>query len=437
MTAGSLPPAVLKLRGPCQVRGIPRVPGDKSISHRALLLTGQATGTSTVTGLSQGDDVARTRRAMEQLGARIEESAGGALLVTGGDPAEPSGSLDHGNSGTGIRLMAGVVAGCDLFAVLTGDEFLRRRPMDRIAAPLRAMGAVIDGRRNGSLAPLAIRGGHLRGIRYASPVASAQVKSAILLAGLRATGITTVVEPIPTRRHTEEMLLSFGAEVSVEGAEVRVAPSRLQATDVAVPGDPSQAAFWVVAGLVVPDSEITVADLYLGPGRAGFVDVLRHMGADVDVDAASGAVRSRHGPLTGVTIDSAGLSSFIDEVPILAVAAAAATGRTVLSGASELRVKESDRITTVASMLKAFGGTVAETTDGMVIEGGARLHGADIDSHGDHRVAMAAAIAALRAEGETTVRGWESVSTSYPGFAEQLNELTNGAAEADVIPASD
>jgi len=436
MTAGSLPPAVLKLRGPCPVRGQPRVPGDKSISHRALLLTGQAAGTSTITGLSEGDDVIRTRLAMEQLGARIEESPGGELVVTGCDLGEPSGPLDHGNSGTGIRLMAGVVAGCDMFAVLTGDQFLRRRPMDRIAAPLREMGAIIDGRRNGSLAPLAIRGGNLRGIRYASPVASAQVKSAILLAGLRATGTTTVVEPTATRRHTEEMLRSFGAEVSVEGTEVRVAPSRLQAADVAVPGDPSQAAFWVIAGLVAPDSEVTVADLYLGPGRAGFVDVLRRMGAAVEVDTAAGSVRSRPGPLTGVTIDSAGLASFIDEVPILAVAASVATGRTVLSGAAELRVKESDRITTVATMLKAFGATVAETTDGMVIEGGARLHGADVDSHGDHRVAMAAAVAAMRAEGETIVHGWESVSTSYPGFADQLNELTNGAAQAEVVPVA-
>jgi 3-phosphoshikimate 1-carboxyvinyltransferase len=203
-----------------------------------------------------------------------------------------------------------------------------------------------------------------------------------------------------------------------------------------VPGDPSQAAFWVVAGLVAPDSEVTVADLYLGPGRAGFVDVLRQMGAAVEVDTAAGTVQSRPGPLTGVTIDSADLAAFIDEVPILAVAASVAAGRTVLSGAAELRVKESDRITTVATMLKAFGATVAETTDGMVIEGGARLHGADVDSHGDHRVAMAAAVAALRAEGETIVHGWESVGTSYPGFADQLNELTNGAAQAEVVPVA-
>ena len=312
MTAGSLPPEVLTLRGPCPVRGALRVPGDKSVSHRALLLAAQAGGRSEIRGLSGGDDVARTRLAVEQLGATVTDAGDGVLVVEGGRLAEPAAPLDHGNSGTGIRLTTGVVAGLDLFAVLTGDEFLRRRPMGRIVAPLREMGARIDGRGGGTLAPLAIRGGGLRGIRYPSPVASAQVKSAILLAGVRASGTTTVVEPTPTRRHTEELLAEFGVEVRTDGNAVTVVPGPLTPTAVRVPGDPSQAAFWVVAGLVAPDSDITVDDLYLGYGRAGFLDVLGQMGAQVETDRATGTVHASGRSLRGVAIDSTDIASFID-----------------------------------------------------------------------------------------------------------------------------
>jgi 3-phosphoshikimate 1-carboxyvinyltransferase len=239
-----------------------------------------------------------------------------------------------------------------------------------------------------------------------------------------------VVEPIVTRRHTEEMLSSFGLEVHTEGTAVTVVPGELSATSVQVPGDPSQAAFWAVAGAVAPDSDVVVEDLYLGHGRAGFLAVLEQLGAEVQVDA--GAVRTRAGQLAGADVGAADVASFIDEIPILAVAAAAAKGRTVFTGVEELRVKESDRIATTAAMLRAFGVAVEELPDGMVIEGTARLRGADVDSHGDHRIAMAAAIAALRAEGTTVVRGWEAVSTSYPGFAAELNRLTDGAAGAQV-----
>jgi 3-phosphoshikimate 1-carboxyvinyltransferase len=430
MTAGALPPAVLTLRGPCSVRGRLRVPGDKSISHRALLLSALARGQSTVSGLSAGDDVARTRRAVEQLGAVVTDAGDGTVTVRGGGLSEPSTVLDLGNSGTGIRLMAGLVSGLDIFAVLTGDEFLRRRPMDRIAGPLREMGARIDGRANGSLAPLAIRGGGLIGIRYQSPVASAQVKSAIMLAGLHAAGPTTVVEPTVTRRHTEEMLASFGVEVRSEGTAVTVVPGELSAAAVQVPGDPSQAAFWVVAGVVAPESDVLVEDLYVGHGRAGFLTVLAHLGAKLEVD--NGAIRASTGHLAGAAVGADDVASFIDEVPILAVAAASARGRTVFQGAEELRVKESDRIATTAAMLRAFGVDVVERPDGMAVEGAARLRGAEVDSNGDHRIAMAAAIAALRAEGTTVVRGWEAVSTSYPEFVTELNRLTGGAAGAEV-----
>jgi 3-phosphoshikimate 1-carboxyvinyltransferase len=432
-TAGSLPPASLVLHGPCPVRGEVRVPGDKSVSHRALLLAAQAAGRSRITGLSGGDDVARTLRAVRELGAVVEELPDGALTVEGGKLAEPATMLDHGNSGTGMRLMAGVVAGHEFFTVLTGDEFLRRRPMARIVAPLREMGASVDGRGGGTLAPLAIRGGGLRGIRYASPVASAQVKSAILLAGLNANGSTTVVEPVVTRRHTEEMLAQFGVDVVCEGTSVTVHPGPLSPVSVDVPGDPSQSAFWVVAGLVAPGSEVALGGLYLGHGRAGFLSVLAAMGAPLDVDRSAGAVRATPAPLRGTAIDPADIASFIDEVPVLAVAAAAAEGTTTLRGAEELRVKESDRIATTVAMLRAFGVPAREEPDGLVVSGGAAMRGAEVDSHGDHRIAMSAAIAALRAQGRTVVHGWESVTTSYPGFADELNRLTDGAARAEVV----
>jgi 3-phosphoshikimate 1-carboxyvinyltransferase len=432
MTAGDQAPATLTLTGPCAVRGTLQVPGDKSISHRALILAGLARGESVVHGLSRGDDVVRTRQALATLGAAFTQHADGSWRVRGGSLVEPAGPLDHGNSGTGLRLMTGVIAGLDMFAVLTGDEYLRQRPMGRVVVPVREMGAVIDGRAGGTLAPLAIRGGRLRGIRYRSPVASAQVKSAVLLAGLGADGPTTVVEPVATRRHTEEMLTDFGGQVSVNGTEVTLRPGPLTPTTVRVPGDPSQAAFWAVAALVAPDGEVAVENLYTSHGRTGYLDVLTRMGAAVDVDRTAGAIRLRAGTLRGVPVGPDEIPSIVDEVPILAVAAAAASGTTVLTGAAELRVKESDRIKSTAAMLQAFGADVTETADGMVIEGGRPLRGAVVDSFGDHRIAMAAAIAALRASGTTTIHGWESVSTSYPGFVDDLEHVAGGDVRAHV-----
>lgn len=432
MTAGGMSPLTLTLKGPCELQGSLQVPGDKSVSHRALLLAAVAEGQSTIVGLSNGDDVLRTRGAVEALGIEVVQEPGGNVVVNGGSVQEPQEPLDHGNSGTGIRLTAGLLAGYDFLSILTGDEFLRRRPMDRVAVPLRAMGAFVDGRRSGSLPPLVIRGGPLRGITYESPVASAQVKSAVLLAGLHAEGPTTVVEPVATRRHTEEMLLAFGAHVEVDGLRVTVRGGPLTPTTVVVPGDPSQAAFWVVAALIAPGSSVEISQLYLGHGRDGFVRVLAGMGAAMDVDRTHGTIAATSGPLRGLDVDHGDLASFIDEVPVLAVAAAAGEGTTVFRGAGELRVKESDRLATTVAMLKAFGVAAHDEADSMVIEGGTKFRGGEVDSHGDHRIAMAAAVAALRAEGVTTIRGWESVATSYPSFADEVNRLTNGAAGATV-----
>ena len=410
----------LRLTGGRPLRGCIRVPGDKSISHRALLLAARAEGTSVVRGLADGDDVARTRAAVESLGAEVEGER-----ITGGTGRlhEPETVLDVGNSGTGIRLLAGYCAAFDWLTVLTGDASVTHRPMDRVAEPLRAMGATVDGRDNGHYAPLVVRGGGLRGIDYRPPVASAQVKGAVLLAGLGAEGETVVRELVPTRTHTEDMLAACGADVEVSGHEVgehavRLRPSRLTPFVLDVPGDPSQAAFWVVAACIVPGSDVVVEDVYVGPGRRGFLDVLLRMGADVDVGERT--IRARYGPLKGAAIGGADVPSLIDEIPVLAVAAAAADTLTEIGGAAELRVKESDRIATVADGLRAFGVTLETKADGFVVAGGARLRGTRADAAGDHRVAMAMAVAALAADGDSVVEGWESVVTSYPGFESDL-----------------
>lgn len=427
-------PGGTTVTGPSALRGELRVPGDKSISHRALLFSALAQGTTTITGLSGGEDVAATRRALETLGVPV---GGGpeAWVVEGGHLREADDVLDHGNSGTGIRLMAGLVAGRESYTVLTGDPFLRSRPMDRILGPLREMGARCDGRGGGRYAPLTVRGGGLTAIEYRSPVASAQVKSAVLLAGLSAPGTTTVVEPTATRRHTEEMIEAFDGPVTVEGTRVSVrGPATLTSPGrVVVPGDPSQAAFWIVAGAVLPDSDLTVRDVYLGPGRAGFLPVLERMGARIEVDrtdATHGTVRARPARLHGVEITPDEVPDVIDEIPALAVAAAFAEGTTTVSGAGELRVKESDRIRTCVAMLQAFGVGVRETEDGFVVEGspgGFAAGPRTVESAFDHRICMASAILALGADGPTAIRGWSSVATSYPGFSEQLETLRSAA----------
>jgi len=413
---------VLRVHGPAPLRGRVRVPGDKSISHRALLLAALADGTSAIRGLSAGDDVVHTLAAIEALGATVDRQAD-TVAVTGGDLRAPDRPIDVGNSGTGLRLLMGVTAGIGGAVGFDGDESIRRRPMDRVAVPLRLMGAVVEGTGDTCRAPLRVTGGHLHGIDYALPVASAQVKGAVLLAGLAAQGETVVRETLVTRAHTEEMLAAFGADVTVSDGRVGVRPGRLTATDVVVPGDPSQAAFWLVAASVVAGSDVTVEGIYLGPARNGFLDVLLRMGADLDIDPVSGDVRARHAPLTGTDVTPDEIPGLVDEVPALAVAAAVADGPTRFLGAGELRVKESDRIATVVSELSGLGARVEPLADGLVVAGGARLRPGRATSHGDHRIAMAAAVAAMAADGVTEIDGWGVVATSYPGFEQDLESL--------------
>lgn len=430
------------------VRGTPRVPGDKSISHRCILLAAKAEGTSVLRGLSTGDDVARTLRAIERFGAAVRAlPVGGPDGAVGGpdgattDPGVPvieieggagrlhesSAVIDVGNSGTGIRLLAGWASGMDGMTVLAGDESIAGRPMGRVVEPLRQMGARIDGRSDGSLPPLVIRGGQLHGIDYRLPVPSAQVKGALLLAGISADGSTTVREDVQTRVHTEELLALAGADIEVAPGSVTVRRSKLTPIDVTVPSDPSQAAFWIVAACVTPGSDVTLPDVYVGPGRAGFLDVLRRMGADISLaeenpSASTATITARYGPLRATQVGGEEVAGLIDEIPVLAVAAAYADGTTTFSGAGELRVKETDRVETMVAALRAVGAHVDPLPDGLVVGGqaGRPLEGGTVRSAGDHRVAMSMAVAALASTGPVVVDGWNAVATSYPGFEDEF-----------------
>ncbi len=415
--------------------GTVTVPGDKSISHRALLLAALAEGTSTITGLSDGDDVERTAGAVEALGATVDRTDG-IVSVAGGRARlrPPIDTIDLGNSGTGMRLLTGVVATLPGTTRLTGDASLRSRPMDRVAEPLGRMGATVEGAGPNCLPPLSVAGGTLHGIDYTPPMASAQVKSAVLLAGLDAVGETVLREPVATRAHTEEMLAAAGADLTVEragtGRVIRVRRSTLSPGRFAVPGDPSQAAFWVVAGLVVPGSRVTVTGVHLGVERTGFLAVLDRMGAGITVvedGTDTGSLTAEWAPLIGTTVDAAEIPS-LDEVPVLAVAAAVAEGPTRFREVGELRVKESDRLEGTAELVRAFGGRASVEGDDLLVVGGARLVPGQVDARGDHRMAMAAAVAgaACGAPGPSTVTGWEAVATSYPGFGAALEGLAEG-----------
>lgn len=407
------------------------MPGDKSISHRALLMAALAPGTSRVIGLSTGQDVAQTAAAVQALGAIFE---GDGRITGGSRHLHPSDApMDVGNSGTTIRLLSGICARFPWRTVLVGDASIARRPMDRVAVPLRLMGAGVQGESpgrgmDGTFPPLTITGGDLHGIDYSLPVASAQVKGAVLLAGLGAEGETVVRESVLTRAHTEEMLTTFGADVDVseDRLTTTVRPSELSPFEIYVPGDPSQAAFWAVAATLVPDSELTIEPVYVGQARAGFLDVLLRMGAQIEVEMVSGTearLHVRHAQLHGTDVGGSQIPGLVDEIPVLAVAAAVADGVTTFRDAAELRVKESDRIATVTAELSALGAKVDSAPDGFAIAGGAPLTGAQVSSHGDHRLAMALAVAGLVAEGTTRIEGWEAVATSYPGFEEDLRRL--------------
>ena len=441
-----LPPE-LSLAGPRPLRGRMRVPGDKSISHRALLFAALASGTSRLWWLADGDDVVRSRAAIEALGVKVRDGAGSpgeaavsgervgpVVIVRGGGfdgLNEPEAVIDCGNSGTSIRLLTGILAGRPFHSVLTGDPSIARRPMGRVVDPLRLMGAQIDGRDAGRLAPLSIRGGDLRGMRHELPVASAQVKTALLLAGLQASGATEVTEPALSRDHTERLLPAMGATLEAIPGGVRVEPTgALAPIELAIPGDPSAAAFFVVGACITPGSDLIVTDVCLNPTRIGFVDVLQRMGAAVEVVVKEerggepvGDIRAAYGPLQATAMAGDEIPRVIDEIPALAVAAAFAAGTTEVADAAELRVKESDRIGTVAQELSQLGIAVETKPDGLVITGGAPRGGL-LKSHGDHRIAMAAAIAANACEGPSTVRGWRAVASSYPGFAADLASVT-------------
>lgn len=422
------------------LRGQWHVPGDKSVSHRAVMLGAIAEGTTRIRGFLEGEDTRATARVFEQLGVRIEAPNASERIVHGvglHGLRAPSGELDCGNAGTGMRLLAGVLAGQAFDSVLVGDVSLSRRPMRRVTEPLAAMGARID-TDDGGMPPLRIHGGRrLHGIDYALPVASAQVKSAVLLAGLYAQGETIVREPHPTRDYSERMLAAFGWPIAFSPGHARLSGGHvLRACDVDVPADFSSAAFFLVAASVVPGSELLLHAVGLNPRRTGLLQALRLMGADItehNPGSHGGEpvadLLVRHAPLHGIDVPEALVPDMIDEFPALFVAAACASGRTRVSGAAELRVKESDRIATMATGLRALGADIEERPDGAVIEGG-RLHGGDVDSHGDHRIAMSFAIAAQLADGEVRIGDVANVATSFPGFDTLATGMGMGLVEA-------
>lgn len=409
-----------------RVAGDIRVPGDKSISHRAAMLGAIAGGRTEIRGYLEGADCLATLAAFEAMGVMVERMGPENLVIHGAGPSglrAPATALDLGNSGTAMRLLAGLLCGQRFDSRLVGDASLMRRPMERVAAPLRRMGA--DVRTVQGHAPLAIRGGRpLHGIRHEPDVPSAQVKSAVLLAGCQAEGRTVVDEPIPTRDHTERMLAAFGAHIDRDGSAVAVTGgTRLTGTRVDVPGDFSSAAFFIVAGVIAGRAPLVIRGVGVNPTRTGLLDILRLMGADIRVQPAGEAggepvadLEVRPGPLRGIAVPHEFVASAIDEFPILFAAAAVAEGETLVTGAAELRVKESDRIAVMADALCALGVEAEALPDGMRIRGGG-VRGGVVESRADHRVAMAAAVLAARAEGPVAVRDVQYVATSFPGFA--------------------
>jgi len=420
------------------LQGRLKVPGDKSISHRALMLGAIAQGETIIEGLLLGEDPRSTAKCFQMLGATISELNTERVVVEGiglGQLSEPLDILDAGNSGTTMRLMLGILASHPgRVFIVTGDHSLRSRPMSRVVKPLQEMGAQIWGRQGNSLAPLAIQGQKLKPIHYHSPIASAQVKSCILLAGLMTEGETTVTEPALSRDHSERMLRAFGAQLSIDpdtNSVTVTGQAKLQGQKVIVPGDISSAAFWLVAATIVPDSELVIENVGVNPTRTGILEALALMDADIVLEnqrevagepVADLRVRYTRG-LKGCTIGGDIIPRLIDEVPILAVAAIFAQGTTIIKDAAELRVKESDRLAVMASQLTRMGAQVTELPDGLEITGGTPLHGADVDSYTDHRIAMSLAIAALNAKGTTSIHRAEAASISYPNFITTLQQV--------------
>ncbi len=410
-----------------------RVPGDKSIAHRALVLAGVAEGPSCLRGMPEGEDVAATRRAMEALGVEVDATPERIRVRGRGFQGlrPPGAPLDAANSGTTMRLLAGLLAGRPFDAEITGDAWLTRRPMERVAHPLRLMGARLELLGANGRPPVRIHGTRLQGLEYRMPVASAQVKSAVLLAALQAAGPTVITEPLPSRDHTERMLKAMGAAVATEGNAVRLEPgSLLKPLELTLPGDVSSAAPWLFAAALRPGWRMVVEGVGVNPGRTRFLDLLERAGAAVsrtDVSETVGEPRAtitvEGRQLRAVEVAAAEVPGLIDELPLLAVLGACARGVSRVRGAGELRVKESDRIAGIGAILRAMGAAFEEFPDGFALEGTAGLHGARVDAAGDHRLAIAAAIAGLVADGETEVEGAEAVAVSYPGFWEDLENL--------------
>ena len=418
------------------LRGTIRVPGDKSISHRSIIFGSLAKGETKVYDILRGEDVLSTIQVFRDLGVSIQDD-GDVIRIQGvgfqGLQA-PTAPLDMGNSGTSIRLISGVLAGQDFAVTMVGDDSLSKRPMDRVAIPLRQMGVEIAGQGKRDCPPLHEKGTHqLHPIHYRLPVASAQVKSALIFAALQAEGESTIIEKEKTRDHTEDMIRQFGGEILMDGKIIRIKGGQeFQGQEVTVPGDISSAAFWLVAGLILPESAIKIENVGINQTRTGILDVIQEMGGDLTIEdrdekAVSASLTVKTSSLKGIRIDGELIPRLIDELPIIALLATQANGQTVIADAEELRVKETDRIQVVADSLNAMGANVVPTEDGMIITGPTPLHGADLETFGDHRIGMMAAIAALLVrDGNVVLDRAEAINTSYPSFFEDLETLLHG-----------
>ena len=418
------------------LNGSIRVPGDKSISHRSIIFGSLAEGETKVYDILRGEDVLSTIQVFRDLGVEIEDKDGVVTIQgVGMDGLKaPQKALDMGNSGTSIRLISGVLAGADFEVEMFGDDSLSKRPMDRVTLPLKKMGVSISGQTERDLPPLHLKGTkNLRPIQYELPIASAQVKSALIFAALQAQGQSVIIEKECTRNHTEDMLRQFGGELSVDGKKITVqGPQKLSGQTVVVPGDISSAAFWLVAGLIVPNSRVVLKNVGINETRTGIIDVIRAMGGkleitDIDPIAKSATLTVETSELNGTEIGGTLIPRLIDELPIIALLATQAQGQTVIKDAEELKVKETDRIQVVADALNSMGATITPTADGMIIKGKSDLHGARINTFGDHRIGMMTAIAALLvAEGEVELDRAEAINTSYPSFFDDLETLIHG-----------
>ena len=418
------------------LNGSIRVPGDKSISHRSIIFGSLAEGETKVYDILRGEDVLSTIQVFRDLGVEIEDKDGVVTIQgVGMDGLKaPQNALDMGNSGTSIRLISGVLAGADFEVEMFGDDSLSKRPMDRVTLPLKKMGVSISGQTERDLPPLHLKGTkNLRPIQYELPIASAQVKSALIFAALQAHGQSVIIEKECTRNHTEDMLQQFGGDLSVDGKKITVqGPQKLSGQTVVVPGDISSAAFWLVAGLIVPNSRVVLKNVGINETRTGIIDVIRAMGGileitDMDPIAKSATLTVETSDLKGTEIGGALIPRLIDELPIIALLATQAQGQTVIKDAEELKVKETDRIQVVADALNSMGATIIPTADGMIIKGKSALHGAKVNTFGDHRIGMMTAIAALLvADGEVELDRAEAINTSYPSFFDDLEPLIHG-----------